>query len=471
MYSKRDIELFKENITNIRDDSIKKSFEVLHPTGTESKEITNIICNYIKENKLKIYGGQGQNLALKSIDPDNVFYHDSDIDIHDYDIYSFEPIKHIQDLCNLLYDSGFTSVKCIEAQHRDTFTIKVDNTTYADITYVPTKVYNYMRVINYDGYVIIDPMFMIIDYLRMFTDPLKTSSFRWDKQFERYIKIQETFPIQKNTEPINTKVICLSDDSLPKDIHKIMRNYIKKSDTLITTGIDVFNKYIKLSKNLPKYIKKLPLYYIEMVSGDYENDVKGLMEELLLKIPNSEIGCKEKYPFFQYTDESTEIYVNHILVAHIFKNNNKCIPYIIINNRKYGTFQFNLMWMLVTSFYKRIYGHNDYNMKLITKNERRNNADIELEYKKLAYQLIKIRELYFKEHGKNFLSKSPFQDFIIDCSGKPIGDNEYKIKGIQNYRGYKYELPKHRKNPPEKNFVNTSGNYIRNSKNCRMQID
>lgn len=484
MYSKKDIELFNDNIEQIKLDVQNDINEKIIPTLKDRKMIIKIIEKYIIDNKLKVYGGNAQNLAIKSVDPSKVFYINED-ELHDFDIYSSEPLKDIINLCNLIYKEGFTNIRCVEAMHIETYSLKLEQYTFCDLTYMPKLIFNNVPFLEVDNLFIIHPHFAYIDFLRMFVDPY-TSNFRWDQHFDRFNKMQEIFPFTKYEENVSLKKIGITDKIMDKNIHKIIREYAKSSD-LITTGFDAYNKYYKLNKELVSdYIKKIPIQYIEFISSDYENDVIKLIETLKNKLTilnsgkskkdklniknidinkNIEVGCAEKYQFFQFLDFSTEIYVNKVLVAKIYKNNNICVPYILINNRKYATFHFNLMWLLINGVYKRIYGNNDNPDDII------NNRNIEREYKILVSHLLTMRNNYFKKYNLTFLDKSIFQDFIIQCSGIPLSSSELKTK-IKNYHGFKYEPKNNKKiNIDKFNYRNINGRYIKNSKKCKINID
>ena len=108
-------------------------------------------------------------------------------------------------------------------------------------------------------------------------------------------------------------------DNIDKSIEKDLRKIISKSDTLIYTGIECFNKYASLCK-----CDKLGLEYLTLVSTNYLDDVKMILSELKKKY---NITTQERYPFFQFWDFSIDIRINDKLVCKIYKNNNICIPF------------------------------------------------------------------------------------------------------------------------------------------------
>jgi hypothetical protein len=187
MYNNSELELFNKNI-----DEISKKLDVvvsekLAPTVKEINEITKIVSKYIKDHKRKVYGGTALNLAVKEKEKADAFY--SDEESHDFDTYSPEPIKDVVELCDIIHKQGYKNVTGREAIHRETYTVAVNGHPYCDFSYVPRNVYNRIPFIEIEGYIITHPYFMMIDYMRMFVNPL-LAHFRWSKSFGRYYYLQ-----------------------------------------------------------------------------------------------------------------------------------------------------------------------------------------------------------------------------------------------------------------------------------------
>jgi len=178
MYRQTDIELVRKNIDTIKDDAMRKKLDTLEPTLKEFKEVYDIIVEYIKKNKLKIYGGYAQNHLIKIKNENDIFY--KELDLADIEFYSYEPIKHLIELCDILHAKGYKYVQGSEGVHEETYKIFVNFINYCDITYIPKNVYDNIPVIEDKGILYTDPHFMLIDAFRVYADPL-TSYFRLDK--------------------------------------------------------------------------------------------------------------------------------------------------------------------------------------------------------------------------------------------------------------------------------------------------
>lgn len=444
----------------------------LSPELMKKKEAMEIVGNYIKEHKLKIYGGHAQNLTIKKYDPIKQFYTDPD-DLHDYDTYSTDPINDGMNITRLLYEKGYKPIFLKEAMHFETYSVSYDGFTLCDLSYVPRKIFNLIPFDEVDGFNVCKAVFYNIDFLRMFIDPM-SSSFRWTKQIDRFMLIQSTFPMPDLNEPL-----LLDDPALYPQIKpeykKIIKNYLKQEDNnLLITCFYAYNKYISLNTKSKKS-KKLNLKKIKnppftlIATSHYKDSVIKFMEFLKLTFKNQEskpeISFNEKYNFFQFKDTCTEIYLDKILVATIYKNNNICIPYITINKLKFCSFQYNLLFMYVESFYARVYSsefNKDENIKLPDYAEH--------EYHKLAVNLLKLRNNYLATYKLSCFEESPFQDFIVKCQGEIISANRFKIEH-KTYKPFKFD-PEKNKTMGKLNFQysNCSGEYITKQKDMKILI-
>ena len=98
--------------------------------------------------------------------------------------YTSKQVDSCAELCNILFDKGFKYVVGKDAIHKETYKLTVNLIDYCDITYVPKNIYNRMPFKEINGFNLIEPSFMTIDYLRMLSDPIN-SYWRIEKSFKR----------------------------------------------------------------------------------------------------------------------------------------------------------------------------------------------------------------------------------------------------------------------------------------------
>ena len=437
MFTNKDIEVFDNKIDDLDDSAEILTDKVNEGLIKNQKAIISIIESYIKEHQLIVYGGNAQNLAIKKIDPKGVFYDDKDV--HDYDVYSFDPRTDAINLTKQIFKAGFKNILAIEAIHVETYSIKYYGTPLCDFSYMPKYIFDNLPILSVDGFKIVNPYLAYIDFMRMFNDPLTSSSFRWSKNFERFNMMQKYYPLTSKELKNDIK------DNIDKSIEKDLRKIISKSDSLIYTGIECFNKYASLCK-----CDKLGLEYLTLVSTNYLDDVKMILSELKKKY---NITTQERYPFFQFWDFSIDIRINDKLVCKIYKNNNICIPFKEIKGVKYASFTYNLMWIMIEKFYYSIYDAN-------CSGRPKQNNEIIKRYDQIINGMLFIKDKYLKEHKKTFLDDTIFQHFVTDkCSGVPLNPSDIK-NSIKNYRGFKYDPNKKTVNNESYIYTNISGRFI-----------
>jgi ASC-1-like (ASCH) protein len=437
----------------------------MEPTLEERKKIQKIIKDFCVEKKRKLYGGFAWNLLILNKNPEDKIYVD-DNKIPDIDMYSPDPIGDWYLICNLLHKNGFQYVLGEEAQHQETYSVKVNRVVFCDISYVPKNIYNKMPFIEINGLYCIHPNFATIDYFRMSSDPLISYWRFFDcgedlKGFKRYYKLQKNYPLPYNDKPLNMFKPTKSVSNALEIIFKYMIN--KKS--IIVNGFYAYNYFCHMSG-----FDHILIPFYEFISINYRDDALELIN--FLKKENINITYEEFNPFFQFTDYSVEIYLEKEMICRIYSNNKKCIPYQnlpalkfdknkptkINGNIQLGSFSIILQYFLTDAIKRRV------------------NEDKEMEkiYYHVVSHCIQTRNKYFNLYKKTFLDDSIFKEFIITCIGDSITPEKERMLLIEKRKKnkepliYRYD-PKDEKDPPKfSGFKNTSGNKISNPKNLKL---
>jgi len=455
---------FKEEYPNMVKKIMNKQLSDFEPKIDEIEKVYKIIKTYIIEKKRKIYGGYALNILLSSKDKKLSLYDEMDLKSADIDFYSPEPVVDLVSLCDKIYAEGFKPVVGQEAQHKETYSIFVNYRLYCDITYMPNNIYKKARFIQLDGYNIIHPWFMIIDYFRMFTDPM-ISYWRLEKHFERYMKVQRTYPLPLIQKPL---YITPYKNNNIYNAMNIILDYLTEKDTILMTGFYVYNYYLYYSgyyKNNKNY-NYIDMPYLEAYSINYIKDgldilnfIKGLSKEIADKLT-----YKEYYPFFQFYGYNFVIYYEQIPILYFYSNNKRCIPfkkvpyvkfnktnYEVIKNKEVniGCFDHNILHSLIILVKVRVDDDNDWN-------------DIIYKY---INGLVTFRNYYLEKNKETIYSESIFQGFVIECMGETLApDRERRLviearKKLGKPYVFKYD-PSISKSPTKYNFMNSSGNQI-----------
>jgi hypothetical protein len=416
IYNKYDSDLLQSNIEYILKDVKRLRDEKIEPYISEVKAIHKICLDFFTGLKRKIYGGLALHLLIKEKDP-LVKLYDED-DIVDIDVYSYTPIDDLIELCNLLHDKGFKYVRAREAVHRETYTIYVNGKSYVDITYVPKNIFAKMPFKTIDGITTIHPYFMMIDFLRITTDP-----FSYWRLFDQSKKAFERMSLLEKYHPLPYNALSISTSVKPENLSilNFLINYIADNN-LICVGLYTYNLFLVKAKNSSKSkftntdtieLRKFkyidPINY-EIISDNYKEDAIKLIEILKEKY-GDQITYKEYSPYFQFIGNSVNIYYNDNLVCTIYDNNKRCIPYnkvkdpVINKEIHIGTFSLVLMYIVIKIMWSRIL--NDDEMRIFNH--------------QFASNLIEIRNIYYNLNPRaNILSNDIFSDFKTQIRGIPL---------------------------------------------------
>lgn len=451
LYNDNELELFSKHIDEIVLHIDKIVGEKLDPTLKETIEISKIVVSFVKKNKRKIYGGSALNQAVKSKNPELAFY--SDDEPHDMDTYSPEPVRDAVELCKLLNEKGYKNVVGREAIHKETYSVAVNGKAYCDFSYVPKNIYHRMPFMEIDGYTVTHPMFMWIDYLRMFVDPLLSSRLRWSKSFKRFYLLQKYYPIKQQKKQLKFK-----EKAMNQKLYDTIISYLKEHKTTITVGQVAYNAYVEVSKPSQKYISKIPVTEIEVISTDYANDVTNMIKHLQ-ENGYDKIQLQENYPFFQLTGFGSTILDDSIERIRIYDYNKICLPYVDYKGLRIGSFHLNLLKVMINAIYSRA-------------NE---NKEYEQMFFEMASHEIEMRRNFLIDKNQNFLDNSIYKDFNGECIGYTQDPKVERLEEMNITHGkgrFDYHPESGKQIDPNSwVFKNSSGNAIRNMKNYKIRIE
>jgi hypothetical protein len=467
MYSAIDVELVKNNIDPIIDKIEFDKLNIYEPTKDQQMQVINVVLQYIKDKKRKVYGGTAQNKLVVHKNPKDGFYPEHDIP--DIDFYSPEPLQDMKAICDLLYEQkiGDNIIEGKEAQHKETYTIFANYENACDISYVPKYIYNKIPFVEIDGIHYVHPSFIYIDLYRVLTEP-HFSSRTWGKHFGRLVLIQKHYPFKVYKEKLNSAY------DVPKElepqileINKFILNMIKNKDSYIVTGQYAYNYYLEYSqimKSDNKIYSYINIPLIQIISTNYMYDAPYLISKI--REFNKDVTFVEFYPFWQYTGYNVVAYYKEIPLIHITSHNGRCTPIQKVNFKTFydnkvvedknsfvqlGSFDVIFLSNLISSFRCKV---NDLEKKYIYHNIFTNH-------------LINMKNYYFKKFNKNLLDATLFESFIPTCIGEgkdpvktTIKERKQKILAGKPAL-YKY-LPANGGEVPDFKFANTSGNPILN---------
>jgi hypothetical protein len=471
-------EQFKKHYSDIMTKIKRKKLEEFEPTLNEIDKVYKIIIDYIKEKKRKIYGGYALNKLLIEKNKSYALY--DELDTPDIDIYSPETVSDLVDLCDRLYKAGFKEVVGSEAQHKETYNIFVNyHGPYCDISYMPNNIYSKIRFIQLDGFYITHPWFMMIDYFRMFTDPI-VSYWRLEKHFDRFLKLQKSYPLPLITKPLKLEPYKNKDIS---NAINILFDFVASKSSMILTGFYAYNYYLHASRyNIHNTnFEYIFMPYLEVYSSEYVKDGLEILEYIktLPEKISSKLSHTENYPFSQFYGYNMVICYKDddilIPILYVYSNNKRCLPYKEVEYIKFdnlsrkkpeiiktkslniGCFDLNILHLLIILVKVRVDDDNDWNDTLY----------------KLINGYVLFRNYYLEKKKLTIYDESIFQGFVVDCIGESISpDREIRLimkarKKLGKPLKYRYQ-PENEKTPGKYIFLNSSGNPINKESNLKL---
>jgi hypothetical protein len=481
LYKEKDLDTFNDKWDKIEAELVEEENTKLWPTYKDRKAAEQIVYNFIKEHKRKLYGGTAQNMLIKVKNKEDAFYPDTDI--ADLDFYSPEPIEDLHRLANIFHSKGYKYVEGKEPQHKETYSVFVNFINVADISYVPKNIYHRMPFIDINGINYVHPNFIYIDLYRMFTDPLNSGTHRWKKTFPRLYKLQKYYPINKATAKLPT-ISKKSISSKHRDVLDRIFEYLKNRKTVILFGRYAYNCFLEESKimkdsNLGKKYQFIDAHCYEFISTRYRED--GIELYNLLKKEFSDVSEKfsivEYYPFWSLFGYSAKITFEGETVAHIYHYNYRCLPIREITAAKFseGSIkQFPKDTIQISSFALTLL----YNF-ISTQYARVNKEEESYQFHNImTSHIVEMRNFFNEKNHKTIFDKSVFQEFITSCIGEAkdikietmLERNLKKKQGKLVIFSYRPENGVQDAKTTYK-FPNSSGNPIRNVHNLRILSD
>lgn len=429
IYSSKDFNILKENIEELQLQSSVSQLQNVDPTIDERLYIIKNILRFIKKKKMVIYGGYAIHLYL-----DNSIYNIK-YKMPDIDIYSYDAINNMIELCNILKEKDpLMNIMFREAFHKDTFSLFVNYVNYLDITYVPKKILNTLKIIKKNDFLLIHPSLIILDIFRQFNDPL-ISYWRLDKNIFRYELLNKKYNFLTYFENLKTDTISIGLDYLDKSMFNKIKS-ITNSKSMIYSGFYAYQLFTKR-----EFYK---IYYFEVISSNYDNDIQQCHKYLLKHFKYIE---KKKFsPFFQYLNKKTIFYYHNKIILIIYDNNNKCIPYIEFKEQNFVSY----LYFIQMTF--SLYVYHEYLENEIMKEKM----------KRMILDCILMKNIFFKKNrNKTILDDTIYQQFIIKCKGKTFHTNIEFLKNLQD---------KNKKNNFKRfNYIPNIDNLIKKKINYQYQ--
>jgi len=213
------------------------------------QKIINMVEDFLKMEDLICYGGT----AINNILPEEDKFYNTDVEIPDYDFFSYDALEKAKKLADIYYKKGFTEVEAKAGQHHGTYKVYVNFIPVADITQLPKEIFMALKKdsIRVAGILYASPNFLRMSMYLELSRPAGDIS-RWEKVLKRLSLLNKNYPL--------TNVNCDEAEfqrrmSNEEDEDKIYENV---KNTFINQGVVFFGGFaISLySQYMPKHLQK-----------------------------------------------------------------------------------------------------------------------------------------------------------------------------------------------------------------------
>ena len=279
--------------------NIKGKKQVNNP---DVQKMLDIVEKFIINKKLICYGGT----AINNILPQYAQFYKKDIEIPDYDFYSYNALDDAKELANIYYQSGYKDVEAKSGVHKGTFKVFVNFIPIADITFLEKEIYNNIlsESIKIAGIHYCPPNFLRMGMYLELSRPEGDVS-RWEKVHNRLNLLNYHYPITACNKKKTNKQI---DDKL----YNIICN------TLINQNVIFFGGYAyNLYKKADKQNSSNNVCF-DVINEDFDK-ISLIITEQLESHDYKNIKINNYKPIGELIPEHIEILVNKTPVLYVYK--------------------------------------------------------------------------------------------------------------------------------------------------------
>jgi hypothetical protein len=382
------------------------------------QKIINVVEDFLKTKNLICYGGT----AINSILPEEDQFYNKDLEIPDYDFFTFNALEDAKELADIYYKKGFTDVEAKAGQHHGTYKVFVNYIPVADITQIPKEIFNALKKdsIRVAGILYAPPNFLRMSMYLELSRPAGDIS-RWEKVLKRLTLLNKNYPL--------THINCndvefqrqMSNKENEDEIYENVKN------TLINQGVVFFGGYAitlysqYMPKKLQSHLEKIADF--DVISHNPETTAEIVKERLKdVGVTNTKVIKHE--PVGEIIPEHYEIKIGKDTIAFIYKPV-ACHSYnvLLIKGQKVKIATIDTMLSFYLAF---LYAERPY-------------------YNDFSERILCMSKFLFEVQQRNRLEqKGLLRRFSIICYG-----HQESVEEMRSQKAAKYKELKQSKNKKE----------------------
>ena len=126
-------------------------------------------------------------------------FYNKDLEIPDYDFYSFDALNDAKELVDIYVSTGFQEVEAKSGQHHGTYKVYVNFIPVADITQIPKELFNAIKkeAIKVTGILHSPANLLRMNMFLELSRPAGDTS-RWEKVLKRLTLLNKNYPLSAN---------------------------------------------------------------------------------------------------------------------------------------------------------------------------------------------------------------------------------------------------------------------------------
>lgn len=223
--------------------------------SSEVKHIISIVENFLRKKQLICYGG----LSINELLPKQDQFYNKDVEIPDYDFYSFNALNDAKELVDVYVSNGFQEVEAKSGQHHGTYKVFVNFIPVADITYIPKDLFTAIKreSVKVAGILYSPPNLLRMNMYLELSRPAGDTS-RWEKVLKRLTLLNKNYPLSAKQCATVEFQRQMADSQMADNIYENVQH------TLIDQGVVFFGGYALsmysqyMPKNLRHKLEKIP---------------------------------------------------------------------------------------------------------------------------------------------------------------------------------------------------------------------
>lgn len=221
----------------------------------EIKRIIEIVANFLRKKQLICYGGT----AINNILPKQDQFYNKDVEIPDYDFYSYNALADAKELADIYSKNGFEEVEAKSGQHHGTYKVFVNFIPVADITYIPKELFNSIKreSIRVSGILYSPPNLLRMNMYLELSRPAGDTS-RWEKVLKRLVLLNKNYPLlSKHCSNVKFQRHMANTDFSDKIYDTIQQSLIDQGVVFFGGyALSLYSKYMPY--HLQKKLEKIP---------------------------------------------------------------------------------------------------------------------------------------------------------------------------------------------------------------------